>query len=138
MSRRPSHTTNHTFSEVPAVQIPRSSFNRSHTIKTTFDSGDLIPILVDEALPGDTFRVRLTAFSRMATPIYPVMDNLFMDVFFFSIPNRLIWDNWEKFCGEQVDPGDSIDYTVPKLTPTGIGTATEGSIADYMGLPTRS
>ena len=82
MSRRPSHTSSHTFSEVPSVQIPRSSFNRSHTIKTTFDSGDLIPILVDEALPGDTFRVKLTAFSRMATPIYPVMDNLFMDVFF--------------------------------------------------------
>ena len=106
MSRRPSHTTNHTFSEVPSVQIPRSSFNRSHTIKTTFDSGYLVPILVDEALPGDTFKVKLTAFSRMATPIYPVMDNLFMDVFFFSVPNRLLWDNWEKFCGEQVDPCD--------------------------------
>lgn len=137
MSRRPSHTSNHTFSEVPAVQIPRSSFNRSHTIKTTFDSGDLIPILVDEALPGDTFKVRLTAFSRMATPIYPVMDNLFMDVFFFSVPNRLLWDNWVKFCGEQVDPGDSIDYTVPKLRPADSEfAATEGSLYDYMGLPT--
>lgn len=136
MARRPSHTSNHTFSEVPAVQIPRSSFNRSHTVKTTFDSGDLIPILVDEALPGDTFRVKLTAFSRMATPIYPVMDNLFMDVFFFSVPNRLVWDNWEKFCGEQIDPGDSIDYTIPVGT-SGSGTdAAEGSIGDYMGLPT--
>lgn len=138
MSRRPSHTSNHTFSEVPSVQIPRSSFNRSHTIKTTFDSGNLVPILVDEALPGDTFRVKLTAFSRMATPIYPVMDNLFMDVFFFSVPNRLLWDNWVKFCGEQVDPGDSIDYTVPRLysgEPTS-GFA-EGSLMDYMGLPTK-
>jgi hypothetical protein len=135
MSRRPSHTTNHTFSEVPAVQIPRSSFNRSHTVKTTFDSGDLIPILVDEALPGDTFRVKLTAFSRMATPIYPVMDNLFMDVFFFSVPNRLLWDNWEKFCGEQVDPGDSIDYTIPTGPATAASLA-EGSIFDYMGIPT--
>lgn len=135
MSRRPSHTTNHTFSEVPSVQIPRSSFNRSHTVKTTFDSGYLIPILVDEALPGDTFKVKLTAFSRMATPIYPVMDNLFMDVFFFSVPNRLLWDNWEKFCGEQIDPGDSIDYTVPVLSsPT--SAAAEGTIFDYMGLPT--
>lgn len=139
MSRRPSHTTNHTFSEVPAVQIPRSSFNRSHTVKTTFDSGFLIPILVDEALPGDTFRVKLTAFSRMATPIYPVMDNLFMDVFFFSIPNRLLWDNWPKFCGEQIDPGDSIDYTVPKITGSGsYPQAAEGSIYDYYGLPTNT
>lgn len=137
MSRRPSHTSNHTFSEVPSVQIPRSSFNRSHTIKTTFDSGDLIPILVDEALPGDTFRVKLTAFSRMATPIYPVMDNLFMDVFFFSVPNRLLWDNWEKFCGEQVDPGDSIDYTIPVIRAAeSSAAAVEGSIYDYMGLPT--
>jgi len=137
MSRRPSHTSNHTFSEVPSVQIPRSSFNRSHTIKTTFDSGDLIPILVDEALPGDTFRVKLTAFSRMATPIYPVMDNLFMDVFFFSVPNRLLWDNWEKFCGEQDNPGDSIDYTVPVLgTGSMTKTVDEGTIFDYFGLPT--
>ena len=137
MSRRPSHTSNHTFSEVPSVQIPRSSFNRSHTIKTTFDSGDLIPILVDEALPGDTFKVKLTAFSRMATPIYPVMDNLFMDVFFFSVPNRLLWDNWEKFCGEQDNPGDSTDYTVPVLgTPSMTKTVDEGTIFDYFGLPT--
>ena len=137
MSRRPSHTTTHTFSEVPSVQIPRSSFNRSHTVKTTFDSGYLIPILVDEALPGDTFKVKLTAFSRMATPIYPVMDNLFMDVFFFSVPNRLLWDNWQKFCGEQIDPGDSIDYSVPKLGPsTSTGYCPEGSVYDYMGLPT--
>ena len=135
MNRRPSHTTNHTFSEVPSVQIPRSSFNRSHTVKTTFDSGYLVPILVDEALPGDTYRVKLTAFSRMATPIYPVMDNLFMDVFFFSVPNRLLWDNWQKFCGEQVDPGDSVDYLVPYISNSD-GTMAEGSIFDYMGLPT--
>jgi hypothetical protein len=137
MSRRPSHTSNHTFSEVPAVQIPRSSFNRSHTVKTTFDSGDLVPIFVDEALPGDTFKVKLTAFSRMATPIYPVMDNLFMDVFFFSVPNRLLWDNWQKFCGEQIDPGDSIDYTIPTIS-NHAAYPTEGSIYDYFGLPTGS
>jgi hypothetical protein len=135
MSRRPSHTTNHTFSEVPAVQIPRSSFNRSHTIKTTFDSGYLVPILVDEALPGDTFKVKLTAFSRMATPIYPIMDNLFMDVFFFSVPNRLLWDNWVKFCGEQTDPGDSTDYTVP-VPSTYTGVIGGGGLQDYMGIPT--
>ena len=135
MSRRPSNS-NHTFSEVPAVQIPRSSFNRSHSYKTTFDSGYLYPIMVDEALPGDTFKCNLTAFARMATPIYPVMDNLFMDVFFFSCPNRLLWDNWEKFCGEQIDPGDSIDYTIPVMT-SGSTQVIEGSLMDYMGLPTQ-
>ena len=138
MSRRPSNS-NHTFSEVPAVQIPRSSFNRSHSYKTTFDSGYLYPIMVDEALPGDTFKCNLTAFARMATPIYPVMDNLFMDVFYFSCPNRLLWDNWEKFCGEQIDPGDSIDYTIPSLAAgTSSSEADEGSIYDYMGLPTQA
>ena len=136
MSRRPSNS-NHTFSEVPAVQIPRSSFNRSHSYKTTFDSGYLYPIMVDEALPGDTFKCNLTAFARMATPIYPVMDNLFMDVFYFSCPNRLLWDNWEKFCGEQVDPGDSIDYTVPVAANYSTAIA-EGSLLDYMGLPTQT
>ena len=115
MSRSRPSNSQHTFSEVPSVQIPRSSFNRSHSYKTTFNSGYLYPIMVDEALPGDTFKCRLTAFARMATPIYPVMDNLFMDVFYFSCPNRLLWDNWEKFCGEQDNPGDSIDYTIPKI-----------------------
>ena len=92
--------------------------------------------MVDEALPGDTFKCNLTAFARMATPIYPVMDNLFMDVFYFSCPNRLLWDNWEKFCGEQVDPGDSIDYTVPIVANYSTAIA-EGSLLDYMGLPTQ-
>lgn len=91
--------------------------------------------MVDEALPGDTFKCKLTAFARMATPIYPVMDNLFMDVFYFSCPNRLLWDNWEKFCGEQIDPGDSIDYTIPKISASG-GPVGEGEIQDYMGIPT--
>ena len=137
MSRRPSNS-NHTFSEVPAVQIPRSSFNRSHSYKTTFDSGYLYPIMVDEALPGDTFKCNLTAFARMATPIYPVMDNLFLDVFYFSCPNRLLWENWEKFCGEQVDPGDSIDYTIPTFRTAGLGDSiSEGHLLDYMGLPTQ-
>ncbi len=134
MSRNPSHM-NHTFSEVPGITIPRSSFNRSHSVKTTFDSGYLYPIFVDEALPGDTFKLDLTAFARMATPIYPVMDNLFMDVFFFSCPNRLLWDNWTKFMGEQTNPGDSIDYLVPTISSP-VGAAGEGSLYDYFGVPT--
>ena len=136
MSRNPSHM-NHTFSEVPGITIPRSSFNRSHSVKTTFDSGYLYPIFVDEALPGDTFKLDLTAFARMATPIYPVMDNLFMDVFFFSCPNRLLWDNWTKFMGEQDNPGDSIDYLVPKVRYAASGRqVAEGTMGDYFGLPT--
>ena len=135
MSRNPSHM-NHTFSEVPGITIPRSSFNRSHSVKTTFDSGYLYPIFVDEALPGDTFKLDLTAFARMATPIYPVMDNLFMDVFFFSCPNRLLWDNWTKFMGEQDNPGDSIDYLIPTVASRG-QPISEGTLLDYMGLPTQ-
>lgn len=130
--RVPSGNT-HRFSEVPQVHKPRSTFDRSHGIKTTFDSGYLIPILVDEALPGDTFKCKLTAFARMATPIYPVMDNLYMTTHFFSVSTRLVWENFVKFMGEQIDPGDSIDYTIPTYsTTTSIGT---GSLFDYFGLP---
>lgn len=122
----------HQFSEVPKAEIPRSSFDRSHGLKTTFDSGQLVPIYVDEALPGDTFNLRLSAFARMATPIHPIMDNLFMDFFFFAIPYRLVWTNWQKFNGEQENPGDSIDYVVPEVVFTEV---TAQSTADYMGLP---
>lgn len=125
----------HQFSKVPAVQIPRSSFDRSHGYKTTFDAGLLIPILVDEVLPGDTFNVSMTAFSRLATPIFPIMDNMYMDTQFFAVPLRLIWHNFQKFMGEQTDPGDSIDYLVPQFN-IGPGGVKEGTIGDYMGIPT--
>lgn len=95
------------FSRSPQANIPRSSFNRSHGVKTTFDAGYLVPIYADEALPGDSFNVRMSCFARMATPIYPLMDNLICETFFFAIPNRILWSNWEKFNGEQVNPGDS-------------------------------
>lgn len=124
----------HDFSQVPGPNIQRSTFNRSHGYKTTFDSGLLIPILVDEALPGDTFNVNMTGFARLATPIVPVMDNMYMDTHFFSVPTRLVWDNWRKFMGEQVNPSDSTDFTIPQLTGPGGGYAT-GSIQDYFGLP---
>lgn len=123
----------HRFSEIPEVNIPRSSFDRSHTLKTTFDAGYLVPILVDEALPGDTFNVKLTAFSRLATPIKPIMDNMFMETFFFAIPYRLVWDNWQKFNGEQTNPGDSTDYLIPTME-AGF-QAQANTLADYMGLP---
>ena len=124
----------HQFSQVPKVNIPRSSFDRSHGYKTTFDASFLVPIFVDEALPGDTFSLNMTGFARLATPIYPIMDNLVMETFFFAVPNRLIWDNWQRFNGEQINPGDSIDYTIPRVdVPT--GGYTTGSLWDYMGLP---
>jgi hypothetical protein len=125
----------HQFSEVPKATIERSSFDRSHGVKTTFDAGYLVPILVDEALPGDTFNTNMTAFARMATPIFPIMDNVYMDTHFFAVPVRLIWDNWKKFNGEQIDPGDSIDYTVPTMTAPGAGYSNQ-SLSDYFGIPT--
>jgi len=134
MHRNPS-VMKHTFSQVPRAEIPRSSFDRSHGHKTTFDAGYLVPIFVDEALPGDTFNVNMTGFARLATPIFPIMDNLYLDTHFFAVPIRLIWDNWQKFNGEQENPGDSTDYVVPEVL-TGGGGWSVGTIGDYMGLPT--
>ncbi|WNK13584.1 MAG: major capsid protein [Microvirus sp.] len=125
----------HQFAMVPAADIPRSSFRIQQTHKTTFDSGYLVPIYVDEVLPGDTFNLRMTAFARLSTPIFPIMDNLYLDSFFFFVPNRLIWNNWQKFMGEQDNPGDSISYVIPQqISPAG-GYAV-GSLQDHMGLPT--
>lgn len=127
----------HSFSRVPSANIPRSSFNRSHGYKTTFDAGYLIPVFLDEALPGDTFNCRMTAFGRIATPVYPIMDNLVMDSFFFAVPLRLIWDNWQKFNGEQDNPDDSTDFMTPIMTSTAVTGYGEMSLHDYFGLPTK-
>lgn len=124
----------HQFSQIPRAEIQRSSFNRSHGYKTTFDSGYLVPFYVDEVLPGDTFNLKCTLFARLATPIVPFMDNMFMETFFFFVPNRLLWDNWQKFNGEQEDPGDSTDFLIPTIKNT--GSFDVGSIADYFGIPT--
>jgi len=121
----------HNFSQVPNVSIPRSRFDRSSAHKTAFDSNYLVPIYCDEYLPGDTFNMKTYGFMRMSTPIYPVMDNLFADIFFFACPLRLLQDNFVKMMGEQDDPGDSIDFQPPTITTT----VTEGSLFDYMGLP---
>ncbi len=126
----------HEFSRVPKAEIPRSSFDRSHGCKTTFDAGLLVPIFVDEALPGDTFNLNMSGFGRLATPIHPFMDNLICDTFFFAVPIRLVWDNWEKFNGAQSAPGDSTDFTVPQMIePAAVG-ALAGSLSDYFGIPT--
>ncbi|AXF52080.1 MAG: major capsid protein [Microviridae sp.] len=122
------------FSKVPNAEINRSTFARTHGLKTTFDAGDLVPIYVDEVLPGDTFEMSATGFGRLNTPLFPVMDNIYVETFFFFVPNRLIWDNWEKFNGEQTNPGDSTDYLIPQITSH---TVPENGLYDYMGIPTQ-
>nr|QRQ90102.1 MAG: major capsid protein [Microviridae sp.] len=125
----------HRFAMIPHADIPRAAFDRQFAHKTTFDAGYLVPVYCDEVLPGDTFNLKMTAFARLSTPIFPVMDNMYLDSFFFFVPNRLIWSNWQKFMGQQDNPGDSISYVVPQqVSPTG-GYAV-GSLQDHMGLPT--
>ena len=124
----------HNFSQVPRASIPRSAFNRNHGYKTTFDAGWLVPVFVDEALPGDTMNLDMTAFARLATPLHPFMDNLHVDSFFFAVPIRLVWDNWQRFNGEQDNPTDTTDYLMPQTSAPGGGYNT-GSLHDYFGLP---
>jgi Capsid protein (F protein). len=123
----------HRFSQVPQANIQRSSFDRSHGLKTTFNEGLLVPIFLDEVLPGDTHQVGVTAFCRLNTLIKPIMDNIYLDFFFFFVPNRLLWSNWQKFCGEQTNPGDSISFVIPKIATS--FTVAEKSLGDYLGLP---
>lgn len=135
-------SSQHVFAQVPRANIPRSSFRRNMTWKTAFDSGYLVPIYVDECLPGDTFNLKLTTFARLSTPVVPYMDNLYMDFFFFYVPNRLLWDNWERFLGAQDKPSDKfkdasgvgeLPVDVPRVeysTPLQVGT-----LGDYFGLP---
>ena len=125
------------FSQIARPEIQRSTFDRSHGYKSTFDAGQLIPFYVDEALPGDTFKAHANIFGRMATPIKPIMDNLFLDVHFFSVPIRLVWDNWKKFNGEQKNPGDSTNFIMPTTKSNGSTGYLEKSLADYMGIPTK-
>ena len=139
----------HQFAEVPHADIRRSTFDRTHGLKTTFNAGQLIPVYVDEALPGDTFSCNMTGFARLATPIHPTMDNAFMDTHFFAIPVRLVWEDFEEFMGETKTykaPGatrldGTPDFTVaapipPTITAGGSGEA-ESSLADYFGIPTK-
>lgn len=126
-------STQHLFSQIPATAIPRSVFDRSHNVKTTFNSGYLVPFYVDEVLPGDSFKLDASLFARLATPIVPFMDNVYLETFFFFVPNRLLWDHWQAFNGERINPNDSTDYLVPQVTAT---NAQNLSLWDYMGLPT--
>jgi len=130
-------TPNQLFTKISKPDINRSTFDRSHGYKTTFDAGKLIPFYLDEALPGDTFNCKAAIFGRLATPLKPIMDNIFLDVHFFSVPIRLVWDNFQKFMGEQANPSDSTDFIMPTMTsPASTGYA-EGSMQDYLGIPTK-
>lgn len=129
------HVSQHEFAQIPHANIQRSTFDRSFNYKTTFDAGYLIPFYVDEVLPGDTFNVSASLLARLNTPIYPIMDNMYLETFYFFVPNRLLWDNWQRFNGEQKNPGDSTDFICPTVTsPTGGWTI--GSLSDYFGIPT--
>lgn len=126
----------HRFSDAPAMYMRRTKFDRSHVYKTTFNSGKLIPVFVDEVLPGDTTRMSINYFARLATPIKPIMDNIYLDWFFFFVPNRLVWDHWQNFCFEQEDPDDSTDYVIPTIMANSNRNNTYvGSLWDYFGLP---
>jgi len=122
----------HSFSKVPQAEIPRSTFDRTHGRKMTFDAGYLVPCFIDEALPGDTHICNLTSFARLSTPKFALMDNMKMDFFFFSVPYRLVWENFKRMMGEKDNPADSIDYTVPVINVAG---EPEHSLTDYFGLP---
>ena len=130
------YVTQHLFSMVPQANIPRSQFDRSHGHKATIYAGQLFPMFVDEVLPGDTFNLNASFFCRMATPLKPIMDNLYFDTHFFFVPNRLVWDNWQKFNGERTNPSDSTDYVIPTITAPAGGFA-QNSLYDYLGIPTK-
>lgn len=136
MARKKIRVRGHRFSDAPAMYMKRTKFDRSHVYKTTFNSGKLIPVFIDEVLPGDTTRMSVNYFARLATPIKPIMDNIYLDWFFFFVPNRLVWEHWQNFCFEQEDPDVSTDYVIPSITATGnSGNAYVGSLWDYFGLP---
>lgn len=126
------------FAENPQVGVSRSRFQRNSDNKTTFNTGDLIPIYLDEVLPGDTHQIDVACVMRMATPIFPVMDNAFCDFYFFFVPNRLLWQHWKEFMGENKETAwtPKTEYSVPQVTAPEDGWA-EGTLADYLGLPTK-
>lgn len=136
MARKKIRVRGHRFSDAPAMYMKRTKFDRSHVYKTTFNSGRLVPVFIDEVLPGDTTRMSVNYFARLATPVKPIMDNIYLDWFFFFVPNRLVWEHWQNFCFEQEDPDDSTDYVIPTVTATGnSNNAYVGSLWDYFGLP---
>jgi len=132
-----SRNVNSRFSVNPSVQVSRSKFMRNSSVKTTFNVGDLIPFYVDEVLPGDTFSVDTSKVVRLQTLLTPIMDNIYLDTYYFFVPNRLVWEHWQQFMGENTDSAwiPQVEYSIPQLTaPTSTGWSV-GTIADYMGVP---
>ena len=127
---------NHRFSDTPSVGIPRSVFRRPSRYITAFNSGELIPFFTDEVLPGDTFRLDCQLFGLLSTLLHPYMDNVYLDTQFFFVPWRLVWDNWEKFCGAQTNPGDSTSFTIPQQVAPAVTGFQPYSLYDYFGVPT--
>lgn len=125
------------FAQLPAAEIQRSTFDRSCSYKTSFNVGDIIPFMVDEVLPGDTFNISTAKVVRSQTMLTPIMDNMFLDTYYFFVPNRLVWKHWREFCGENRDGAwaPTVEYTIPTIEAPSGGFA-KGTIADYMGLPT--
>lgn len=124
------------FSQLPAAEIQRSTFDRSSSYKTSLNVGDLVPFYVDEVLPGDTFDITTAKVVRSQTMLTPCMSNIFLDSYYFFVPNRLVWKHWKEFCGENTAGAwaPTVEYTIPTIAPPEGGFAT-GTIADYMGLP---
>ena len=126
------------FSLAPHVDISRSRFDRSASLKTSFNVGDVVPFFLDEVLPGDTFSVDTSKVVRMQTLLTPMMDNVYLDTYYFFVPNRLVWDHWKQFCGENTESAwiPETEYTMPQITsPASSGWAV-GTLADYFGIPT--
>ena len=123
------------FSKNPQVDIQRSRFDRSSSVKFSFNVGDLIPFYVDEVLPGDTFSIDTSKLVRMQTLVTPVMDNMYLDTYYFFVPNRLLWDHWQNFCGENTESAwiPQTEYQIPTISMQ--QDHTTGTIADYMGIP---
>jgi len=132
--RNAGRVNQHSFAQIPRAEIPRSSFNRSSGLKSTMDPGYLYPIFVDEALPGDTINIKPTLFGRVGTMIYPIIDNTYVETFWFAVPLRLLWENFQRFMGERDNPTDSIDYQTP-IVVSGTGGFERLSLTDYMGFP---
>lgn len=132
-----SRNANGRFSQVPQAKISRSRFDRSSSVKTTFNAGDLIPFYVDEVLPGDTFTIDTAKVVRMQTPLTPIMDNIYLDTYYFFVPNRLVWKHWVNLMGENTESAwiPETQYSVPQITAPSGGWSV-GTIADYMGIPT--
>lgn len=134
----PSRNAESRFSQLPRAEINRSTFDRSHSVKLSFNAGDLIPFYVDEVLPGDTFNLATSKVIRMPSLITPIMDNFYLDTYFFFVPNRLVWNHWREFNGENTQSAwlPTTEYEVPQITSPATTGWNIGTIADYMGIPT--